>query len=325
MNTPTETSVACAPPVRRAARTLPVLGALALAAAFALATPAGASAQAGAGARTLAFERGGAGGVASADGSAARRVAEGVDPAVSPDGSRVAYTRDTSPANGVVRHIAVADVAGRTSRVMASVPGDNACAPAWSPDGATLLVNVYFEKGWGVGVVNADDSGFRWLFRPDPKGRSWWGAAFAPDGASVFCQDLDEIARFTLDGRKAWSAPASALFPTAGLNSGARLSPSPDGKQVLVDVDMDEDVAMKDWDGPPPAVFAVDLATRTARRLTPKGAFVWEPAWLDASAFLAIAIGPNDKEPSVVRVPFAGGAPALLVKSARCPTISSPK
>lgn len=298
--------------------------ALFVAAIAALAALAPVSAQPKPGARTMAFERAGTVWVAAADGSGAVKLVEGVDPAVSPDGRLIAYTKDTSPAKGVRRHIAVADVASRTSRVLASVPGDNSCAPVWSPDGSTLLVNVYFDKGWGVGLVKADDSAFRYVFSPDPSGHSWWGAAFAPDRSSIFCQDLEEIGRFSLDGKKIWSAAVSALFPAAGLNSGARLSPTPDGKQLLVDVDMDEDVMMKDWDGPPPSVFLVDLASKSARRLTPKGAFVWQPAWLDASAFLAMSIGPKDKEPSVVRVPFAGGSPVVLVRNARTPSVSAP-
>ncbi len=298
--------------------------ALVLAAIAALAAAASVPAQAKAGARVMAFERGGAVWVAAADGTGAVKLAEGVDPAVSPDGRLVAPTKDTSPANGVRRHIAVADVASRTSRVLASIPGDNSCAPVWSPDGSTLLVNVYANKGWGVGLVRADDSAFRYVFKPEPNGHSWWGAAFATDGSSIFCQDLEEIARFSLDRKKLWSAALSALFPTAGLNSGARLSPTPEGKQLLVDVDMDEDVTMKDWDGPPPSVFLVDVASKSAKRLTPKGAFVWQPVWLDASSFLAISIGLRDKEPSVVRVPFAGGSPVVLVRNARTPSVSAP-
>ena len=87
---------------------------------------------------------------------------------------------------------------------------------------------------------------------------------------------------------------------------------------------MDEDTTVKGWDGPPPSVFRIDLATGTATRVTPKGALVWEPQWLDASSFLATTIGPNDKEPSIVRVPFAGGPPVVAVKGGRTASVAAP-
>ena len=272
----------------------------------------------------IALERDGWVWVAALDGSDAARIAEGVDPCIAPDGRRIAYTLDTSPAGGVRRHIAVVDLATHAGRVLTSVPGDNAFGPVWSPDGASLLVNVFPANGWAIGLVRADDTSFRYVLEPGPDRRSWSGAVFAPDGASFYCQDLDEIARFSLEGTKLWSAPIAKLFPDAGLNSGARLAPSPDGTALLVDVDMDEDATVKDWDGPPPSVFRIDLATGTATRVTPKGLLVWEPQWLDASSFLATTIGPDDKGPSIVRVPFAGGGPVVVVRDARTASVVAP-
>ncbi len=272
----------------------------------------------------IAFERDGWVWVAALDGRGATKVTEGVDPCLAPDGRRIAYTLDTSPAGGVRRHIAVVDLATHAGRVLASVPGDNAFGPVWSPDGSSLLVNVLTENGWAIGLVRADDTSFRFVFKPGPDRHSWWGAVFAPDGASFYCQDLDEIARFSFEGKKLWSAAIAKLFPGAGLNSGARLSPSPDGTALLVDADMDEDTTVKEWDGPPPSVFRTDLASTTATRVTPKGALVWEPQWLDASSFLATTLGPNDKEPSIVRVPFAGDPPVVVVTDARAASVVAP-
>ena len=299
----------------------PALIVTAVSAAAAVAAPAAAAKAAG---PRIAFERDGWVWVAALDGRGAARVTEGVDPCLAPDGRRIAYTLDTSPAGGVRRHIAVVDLATHAGRVLASVPGDNAFGPVWSPDGASLLVNVLTGNGWAIGLVRADDTSFRFLLEPGPDRHSWWGAVFAPDGASFHCQDLDEIARFSLDGTKLWSAAIAKLFPGAGLNSGARLSPSPDGTALLVDADMDEDTTVKEWDGPPPSVFRIDLASKTATRVTPKGALVWEPQWLDASSFLATTLDPADKQPSIVRVPFAGGPPVVVVKDARAASVAAP-
>ena len=199
-----------------------------------------------------------------------------------------------------------------------------AAAASAPPDGTSLFVNVLTGNGWAIGLVRADDTSFRYVLEPGPDRHSWWGAVFAPDGASSYCEDLEEIARFSLQGTKLWSAAVAKLFPGAGLNSGARRSPLPDGTALLVDADIDEDTTtVKEWDGPPPSVFRIGLATGTATRVTPKGALVWEPQWLDASSFLATTLGPNDKEPSIVRVPFAGGQPVVVVKDAGTASVAA--
>jgi len=274
--------------------------------------------------RALAFERDGAVWLAAPDGSGAIRITAGVDPCISPDGRSIAYTEDTSPTRGGVRrHIAVVDVATKASRVFKSVPGDNAFGPVWSPDGSSLLVNVLAGGEWSIGLVRADETSFRYVHKPAAGGHSFWSAVFAPDGHSIFCQDLDNLMRLGLDGGLLWQASVAALIPAGSLNSNARLAPTPDGKGLLVDVDMDEDTTMEGWDGPPPAVFLVDIAAKTAKRLTPKGLFAWDPTWLDAATFLCITMHEGDKGPSIVRMALAGGAPTLLVRDARTPTVSS--
>jgi TolB protein len=303
---------------RRSARQTALLGSLVgvLLAGPLVAAPPAAS-------RSLAFERDGAVWVASADGSGQARVVDGVDPRIAPNGRAIAYTMDTSPADGVRRHIAVVELATRASRVLTRVPGDNSFGPEWSPDGSALLVYVLTDGQWNLGLVSVDDTAFRYLVRPGPGVPACWSAAWAPDGASIFCQDLENMFRVSLDGRRLWTASLARLFPAGGLNSGARMAPSPDGRSLLVDVDMDEDTAAKDWDGPPPAVFLVDLETETSRRLTAKGLLAWQPAWLDATQFLCTVQRERDRTPVVARLPVAGGPPALLVKNALSPGVSA--
>lgn len=271
--------------------------------------------------RTLAFERDAAVWVASADGSGQARVIDGVDPRIAPNGRLIAYTKDTSPADGVRRHIAVVEIATRASRVLTRVPGDNSFGPEWSPDGSALLVYVLADGQWNLGLVSVDDTAFRYVVRPGPGVPACWSAAWAPDGASIFCQDLENMFRVSLDGRRLWTASLARLFPAGGLNSGARIAPSPDGRSLLVDIDMDEDTAVKDWDGPPPAVFLVDLDAKTSRRLTANGLLAWQPAWLDATQFLCTVQRERDRAPSVARLPFGAGAPTLVAKDARSPSV----
>jgi len=86
---------------------------------------------------------------------------------------------------------------------------------------------------------------------------------------------------------------------------------------------MDEDTTMKDRDGPPPAIFLVNFDAKAARRLTANDLFAWELQWLDGSDFLCIAKRKGDREPSMVRMALSGGAPPLLAKNTRSPSVSA--
>src|SRR5271156_591323 len=78
--------------------------------------------------------------IANLDGSGAKRVAAGVDPVISPDGTRVAY--NTESASGPERRIVVMDLATGERTTFANVPSDNAFGPIWSPNGTKVLFYI---------------------------------------------------------------------------------------------------------------------------------------------------------------------------------------
>ena len=76
--------------------------------------------------RHMAFERNNAVYVANPDGTNEKKIADGIFPAISPDGTRVAFntvekTSDTTYA----RHMAVADIATGKVTVFKDVPSEN--------------------------------------------------------------------------------------------------------------------------------------------------------------------------------------------------------
>ena len=64
------------------------------------------------------------------------------------------------------------------------------------------------------------------------------------------------------------------------MNSGDRLSISPDGNTLLMDVDWGSEHERKNRDGPQPAIEKLDLSADKAVRVTGKDDYVWEPFWL---------------------------------------------
>jgi Tol biopolymer transport system component len=133
--------------------------------------------------------------VSAVDGSAARAVTDGKDggdsdPAWSPDGRRLVFTRGHA---GERRDLFVLDFdAGGAARLL--LAGKDAApaqvgSPAWSPDGAWIVFSADRSEGEGTGLwrVAPDGTGLLRLTRPG-RSAAWVRderAAFAPDGKTI--------------------------------------------------------------------------------------------------------------------------------------------
>ena len=94
---------------------------------------------AAAGERHIAFERNDAVWIANLDGTGEKKIAGGIFPAISPDGTQVAFTTSEKSGTTYVRHIAVIEIASGNIKVFKDVPSDNSYYPSWSPDGKRIL------------------------------------------------------------------------------------------------------------------------------------------------------------------------------------------
>jgi TolB protein len=275
--------------------------------------------------RKIAYERGENIFVADVDGAHSKKIAQGALPQISPDGTRVAFnTEDAKNRPGPERHIAIADVATGKVTVLPNIPSDNCFGPVWSPDGKQLAFMIMADKRWQLGLVNTDGSGFGFLKNPELNSDGLGGPEWAGDGKSIFCHDLDKIYQIDLDGNVLKKWELAKILADASMNSGDRLSVSPDGKALLMDVDCGSEHERKNWDGPQPAIEKFDLSGDKAVRVTGKDDFVWEPFWLSGSEFLCIIQKENENQASIYRMSLDGKNPKLLVKHARTPSASAP-
>jgi TolB protein len=99
--------------------------------------------------------------VINADGSGLRHLTDGMDPAWSPDGKKVAFARWRDP-----RGIYVIDEDGRNETLLFG--WSQAKAPAWSPDGS----HIAFTRQYGGREEDVERSfyGFQWTLPAHP----WW-------------------------------------------------------------------------------------------------------------------------------------------------------
>jgi TolB protein len=274
--------------------------------------------------RKIAYEHGENIFVADLDGSHAKKVATGALPEISPDGTRVAFNSEGDAKNrpGPERRIAVADVASAKVTVFKDIPSDNCFGPVWSPDGKQLAFSIWANETWRLGLVNADGSGFHFLKNAELKSDAFGAPTWGRDGKSIFCHDLDNLYQVDLDGNVLKKWELAKVLTEASMNSNDRLSVSPDGNALLMDVDCGAEPERKNWEGPQPAVQKFDLSADKAVRITGKNDFVWEPFWLSPNEFLCIIQKEKEDEPSIYRMSIDGKNPKLVVKHARTPSAS---
>ena len=123
--------------------------------------------------------------------------------------------------------------------------------------------------------------------------------------------DLDNIYQIDLDGNVLKKWELAKILTDASMNSGDRLSISPDGNTLLMD-------------GPQPAIEKLEITADKAVRVTGKDDFVWEPFWLSANEFLCIMQKEKENDASIYRMSLDGKNPKLLVKHARTPSATAP-
>src|SRR5438128_7456926 len=119
-------------------------------------------------------------------GGQATRLVEDIDTAVSfsPDGRKFAFVRGVPDKR--VNDLVVANADGSDLKVIARRPGQvyvgSLIAPAWSPDGKTILFTNYQANRRFLLAVAPDGSGLRELYKShDDLGRPQW----LPDGGGV--------------------------------------------------------------------------------------------------------------------------------------------
>src|SRR5262249_25459099 len=274
--------------------------------------------------RHIAFERDQAVWLANLDGTGEKKIADGIFPAISPDGTRIAFnTTEKTSDTTFARHIAVVDIATGKIDVFKDVPSDNSYYPSWTADGKQILFTTRPHEVWDLAVVNSDGTNFR-VLKPGVAGEvTRYSPIWARDGQSVFCEDMVNIFQIGLDGAVRAQWKINGIVPKGDMSGDGRIDVSPDGKRLLLSIDMDEGSRRTDWDGPLPALWTFDMRSEKGTRLTPKKLFGWDGVWLDSDNVLFLSREAGEKEDSIYRMSTDGRNLKRLIQTARFPTVSA--
>ncbi len=245
--------------------------------------------------------------VAALDEAAPRKLVKGSDPAISPDGTQVAYTQSDDEGN---RRIAVLDLATGQSRLVEGIEGKNEFMPVWSADGRKLFFSHFTGSDWALAAVNASGGDFQIVI--DAATRQVAAYAPRPNGTDWLCHDLEKfyVVSFSGDGPGTIrDLPKSA--PVEGLSMPSRLAVSPDGQSALFSRFMDGEGDAE----PPPAIFRLDLASGKTTCLTPPGLLADTPTWLPGGQeFLFSAFDPKTEQSAIYRQSIEPGCKPVAIQ-----------
>ena len=273
----------------------------------------------------IAFERSDAVWAANLDGSGEKKIADGIFPAISPDGTRVAFnTVEKTSETSYVRHMAVVEVATGKVTVFKDVPSNNSYYPSWTADGQHILFTTRPKEVWDLVAINSDGTSFHVLKAGEQNAVTRYSPVWARDGQSVFCEDMTNVYQIGIDGSTRGQWKIDTVVPKGDMSGDCRIDVSPDGKRLLLSIEMGEESGRKDWDGPLPALWSFDLQSQKATRLTPKKLFGWDGVWIDNNNILFLSKAAGEKEDSIYRMSTDGKNLKRLIKNARFPSVSAP-
>lgn len=186
----------------------------------------------------LAFEAANSVVIYDANGRRVARIRNAGEPALSPDGSLIAFVKDEtiSTAEGKIHQtdIWIGPIAGGKATRLTSTP-ENEYAPAWSPDGKNIAFATRhpneFGKAYGyLELIDADGANRRSITANDGCTRPAWH----PDGKVLCFTRAGSICTVNTDGknRRRLSDGTDDDFPSF----------SPDGRFIIFSRGQDEDV-----------------------------------------------------------------------------------
>jgi len=191
------------------------------------------------------------------------------DPAISPDGNKLAYTVSDSAGH---RSIWVADMENK-SQLQLMVDNKNYYQAVWSADGQRIAFNIFNKKGlWKIGVIKADNTGYVML--DSASGLNVYAPTWKNE-KEIVGHDLSTLYTFDISGKLTDAKPITDLIGGGyAFTSRSRFFYVAGGKKIVFNAG---EVNVKKMSAHPldaEAVFVVDLATKKVSQLSPQGIHV---------------------------------------------------
>lgn len=186
------------------------------------------------------------------------------DPAISPNGNKLAYTINDTAGR---RTIWIADMENK-SQLQLQVNSNNYYGASWSPTGNEIAFNIFNTKNlWKIGVIKTDNTGYVVL---DSASKINVYAPTWKNEKEIIAQDLINLYTFDISGKLIGTKSILSLigrdFKIASNN---RFFYTKDGRKLIFNAGNSN--VMDGLTGPGEAVYILDFASKKVNRISPKG------------------------------------------------------
>ena len=190
-------------------------------------------------------------------------VSSAMNPAISPDGKKLAYTAMLKNGDRVIN---VIDLSTK-KKIKLNANSNNCYGPVWSPDGKHIAYSVFenSKSNWSIAVIDTNN------MKPviiTGKIKEGFMPAWCNGGKSIAIHDMDKLYVIDMAGNINKTIDLKDFKLSMGTSSADGFVFTADNKHIIYTTSVDE--GGRD-DGPPSALFCYDAATKTIKRLSPKG------------------------------------------------------
>jgi Tol biopolymer transport system component len=201
-----------------------------------------------------------------------------IRPSFAPDGSSIAF--EQSDVDNGIADIYIVAPDGSEETILTESDAFKT-DPSWAPDASRI---AFLSDGGAIGVMNADGTDSRIVFRGNVAGRPAW----SPDGLHIAFESDGAIMAMSANG-----GDAAPIFPSDGHNP----SWSPDGTRIAFD-------SPSQADGP--GIFVMGADGSAVTRVTTGDDHV--PTWAPDATRIAFSRGAEDTEDQEIFVVNADGS-----------------
>jgi len=186
------------------------------------------------------------------------------DPAISPDGNKLAYTVDDTAGH---RTIWIADMESK-SQLQLHVNSGNYYQAVWSPSGNAIAFNIFNANNlWKIGIIKADNTGYVML---DSASKINIYAPTWKTEKELIGQDLVNLYTFNVAGKLIDTKSIVGLIgKDFNIASNNRFFYTTDGQKLVFNAGNTD--VLDGLTGPSEAVYILDLASKKVERISPKG------------------------------------------------------